>query len=101
MARIIEVRELEAPELEIYARLTETQLRNRLEPEKGVFIAETAKVIHLALEAGYEPISLLMDRRKLEGQGRAILEKCGDIPVYTGERGPEKPSFSLNSPVMI
>ena len=86
MPRIIEVRDLAAPELEVYTRLTETQLRNRLEPEKGVFIAETAKVIHLALDAGYEPISLLMDRRKLEGQGRAILEKCGDVPVYVGER---------------
>ena len=86
MAELIEVRDLEAPDLAVYARLTETQLRSRLEPEKGVFIAETAKVIHLALDAGYEPISLLMDRRKLEGQGRAILEKCGDVPVYVGER---------------
>ncbi len=86
MPEIIEVRDLDAPELEVYARLTETQLRNRLEPEKGVFIAETAKVIHLALDAGYQPISLLIDVRKLDGQGRAILEKCGDIPVYVGER---------------
>ena len=84
--RIIEVRDLELPELEVYARLTETQLRSRVDPEKGVFIAETAKVIHLALDAGYEPLSLLMDKRKLEGQGRSILEKCGDIPVYSGER---------------
>ena len=86
MPRIIAVRDLEAPELAVYARLTETQLRNRLEPEKGVFIAETAKVIHLALDAGYEPLSLLMDKRKLEGQGKTILEKCGDIPAYVGER---------------
>ena len=86
MAQIIEVRDLEAPDLAVYAKLTETQLRSRVDPEKGVFIAETAKVIHLALDAGCEPISLLMDRRKLDGQGRAILEKCGDIPVYTGER---------------
>ncbi len=86
MPRIIEVRDLDLPELGVYARLTETQLRSRLDPEMGVFIGETAKVIHLALDKGYEPISLLMDRRKLEGQGRAILEKCGDVPVYVGER---------------
>ena len=86
MARIVEVRDLDLPELAVYARLTETQLRNRLDPEMGVFIGETAKVIHLALDAGYAPVSLLMDRRKLEGQGRAILEKCGDVPVYVGER---------------
>jgi tRNA G18 (ribose-2'-O)-methylase SpoU len=83
---IIEVRDLDLPELAVYARLTETQLRNRLDPELGVFIAETAKVITAALEAGCKPLSLLMDRRHLEGQGRAILEKCGDIPVYVGER---------------
>ncbi|MBR5701013.1 MAG: RNA methyltransferase [Oscillospiraceae bacterium] len=86
MPRIIEVRDLDIPELEVYARLTETQLRSRVDPEKGIFIAETAKVVNLALEAGYQPVSLLMDRRRLEGQGRAILERCGDIPVYTGER---------------
>ena len=86
MPRIIEVRDLDLPELAVYARLTETQLRSRADPEKGVFIAETSKVIHLALDAGCEPISLLMDRRKLEGQGGAILEKCGDIPIYVGER---------------
>ncbi|MBR5702365.1 MAG: RNA methyltransferase [Oscillospiraceae bacterium] len=86
MPRIIEVRDLDIPELEVYARLTETQLRSRVDPEKGIFIAETAKVVSLALEAGYQPVSLLMDRRRLEGQGKAILERCGDIPVYTGER---------------
>ena len=84
--RIIEVRDLDIPELEVYARLTETQLRSRVDPEKGIFIAETAKVVTLALEAGYQPVSLLMDRRRLEGQGKAILERCGDVPVYTGER---------------
>ena len=86
MPRIIEVRDLDLPELEVYARLTETQLRSRVDPEKGVFIAETAKVVDLALEAGYRPLSLLMDQRRLEGQGSAILKKCGDIPVYVGER---------------
>lgn len=82
----MEVRDLGLPELAVYARLTETQLRNRLDPEMGVFIAETAKVITAALDAGCEPLSLLMDRRHLEGQGRAILARCGDIPVYVGER---------------
>ena len=86
MAEIIEVTDLSAPGLEAYARLTEAQLRNRLEPEKGVFIAESPKVIRLALEAGCEPLSLLMERKKLPGQGAELMEKCGDIPVYTGER---------------
>ncbi len=86
MAEIIEVTDLSAPGLEVYARLTEAQLRNRLEPEKGVFIAESPKVIRLALEAGCEPLSLLMERKKLPGQGAELMEKCGDIPVYTGER---------------
>ncbi len=86
MAEIIEVTDLSAPGLEAYARLTEAQLRNRLEPEKGVFIAESPKVIRLALDAGCEPLSLLMERKKLPGQGAELMEKCGDIPVYTGER---------------
>ena len=86
MAEIIEVTDLSAPGLEVYAHLTEAQLRNRLEPEKGVFIAESPKVIRLALDAGCEPLSLLMERKKLPGQGAELMEKCGDIPVYTGER---------------
>lgn len=86
MARIMEVTDLDAPELAVFTRLTEAQLRNRLEPEKGLFIAESPKVIATALDAGYEPKALLMERRHLEGQGKAILDRCGDIPVYTGER---------------
>ena len=61
-------------------------MRNRLEPEKGLFIAESPKVIHLALEAGYIPISFLMEKRQLSGQGKKLIERCSNIPVYTGER---------------
>ncbi len=85
MAKLIEITSLDLPELEVFTRLTEAQLRNRLEPEKGIFIAESPKVIARALEAGYQPLSLLMERKHLEGQGRDIMERCGDIPVYTGD----------------
>ena len=86
MGEIVEVTSLSQPGLEVYARLTEAQLRNRLEPEKGIFIAESPKVIRLALEAGCRPLSLLMERKRLTGQGKELMERCGDIPVYTGER---------------
>lgn len=86
MPHIIEVTDLTAPELDVYARLTEAQLRNRLEPDKGVFIAESPKVIATALDAGYEPLSLLMERRHIEGDAQPILSRCGGIPVYTAER---------------
>ena len=83
MSNIIEVTDLSLPELDVFARLTEAQLRCRLEPEKGIFIAESPKVIERALDAGYEPVSLLMERRHIEGQARDIIARCGDIPVYT------------------
>ena len=86
MGKIIEISDIHAPELDAYARLTEAQLRNRRHPEKGIFIAESAKVIGHGLDAGYVPISLLMERRQITGQGRGILERCGDIPVYTADR---------------
>ena len=86
MPHIVEVTDLAAPELDVYARLTEAQLRNRLEPDKGVFIAESPKVIATALDAGYEPLSLLMERRHIEGDAQPILARCGGIPVYTAER---------------
>ena len=86
MPHIIEVTDLAAPELDVYARLTGAQLRNRLEPDKGVFIAESPKVIATALDAGYEPLSLLMERRHIEGDAQPILARCGEIPVYTAER---------------
>lgn len=86
MAMIIELQNLNAPELDVFARLTEAQLRNRLEPEKGIFIAESPKVIRRALDAGYEPVSLLMEPRHIEGDAKDLIERCGQIPVYTGER---------------
>ena len=85
--KIIEITSLNAPELEVYGTLTEAQLRNRLEPEKGLFIAESPKVINVALDAGMEPVSLLCERKHIEGDARSIIERCpGDMPVYTGSR---------------
>ena len=86
MPNIIEITDFSAPELDAFARLTEAQLRNRLEPEKGIFIAESPKVIERALNAGYRPVSLLMERKHIVGDAAAILERCGDIPVYTADR---------------
>ena len=86
MAEIIEITDISAPELDVYARLTETQLRNRLEPEKGIFIAESPKVIRRALDAGCKPLSLLMERKHIDGQGTEIIARCGDIPLYTADR---------------
>ena len=86
MAEIIEITDISAPQLDVYARLTETQLRNRLEPEKGIFIAESPKVIRRALDAGCKPLSLLMERKHIDGQGAEIIARCGDIPLYTADR---------------
>ena len=86
MPNIIEISDLSCPELDVYARLTQAQLRNRLEPEKGVFIAESPKVIARALDAGYQPLSLLMERRQITGPAADILTRCGDAPVYTADR---------------
>lgn len=86
MSRIIEVTQFHSPELDVFARLTEAQLRNRLEPEKGVFIAESPKVISRALNAGYEPVSLLMERKHLEGDAAELLMRCPEVPVYTADR---------------
>ena len=85
MANIIEIHDLSASGLDAFVRLTEAQLRNRLEPEKGIFIAESPKVIARALDAGYTPVSMLTERRHIAGQAGAIIARCGDIPVYTGE----------------
>ena len=86
MANIIEVRDLAAPELDVYARLTEAQLRSRRRPEDGLFIAESPKVIASALNAGCVPVSLLMERRHIDGDAADIIARCGDAPVYTAER---------------
>lgn len=86
MTNIIEISDISAAELDVYARLTQAQLRNRKEPEKGIFIAESPKVIKLALDAGCTPLSLLMERRHITGDGAKIIEMCPDIPVYTADR---------------
>lgn len=85
MPNIVEINDLSLPALACFSRLTEAQLRNRLEPKKGIFIAESPKVIRTALDAGCEPISLLMGRKHIEGQAKDIIERCGDVPIYTGE----------------
>lgn len=82
---IIEITDFEAPELDVYARLSENQLLNRHEPEKGIFIAESPKVIERALDAGCQPISLLLERKHIEGQARDVIARCGDIPVFTSD----------------
>ena len=83
---LIELTSLSHPGVDVFASLTEAQLRNRLEPEKGVFIVESPKVIRVALDAGYEPLALLCERRHIEGDAADIICRVGDIPVYTGER---------------
>ena len=83
---IIEVTEFNAPELDAFARLTEAQLRQKQDPKKGIFIAESPKVIHRALDAGYEPVALLMERKHIEGQGREVIDRCPGVPVYTADR---------------
>ena len=85
MNEIIEITDIGDPALDAYARLTEHQLRNRLEPEKGIFIAESTTVLTLALDAGYVPTSFLMERKHIEGSAAPILERCPDIPVYTAD----------------
>ena len=85
MSNIIEISSFDAPELDAYARLTERQLMNRDRPEDGLFIAESPKVIARALEAGYEPVSLLMERKRLEGEEAEIIARCGEIPVFVSE----------------
>ena len=85
MANIMEIHDFSAPELDIYARWTENQLLNRKDPENAMFIAESPKVIQTALDAGYEPLSCLVEKKHVEGQAAHILAQCGDIPVYTAE----------------
>lgn len=83
---IIEISSLSEAGVEMFASLTEAQLRNRLDPENAVFIAESPKVINVALDAGYEPVAMLCERRHITGDAAGIIARCGDIPVYTGER---------------
>ena len=83
---LIEITSLQQPGLDVFSTLTEAQLRNRLEPEKGIFIAESPKVIRVALQAGYEPVALLCERRHLTGDAADIVSQVGEIPIYTGNR---------------
>ena len=85
MNNIIEITDFLAPELDVYARLSEVQLLNREFPEKGLFIAESPKVIERALDAGYEPVSCLMEKRHIDGEGKPILERINDVPVFCAE----------------
>ena len=86
MANLIEIRDLSDPALAPFAGLTGHQLRSKREPDRALFIAESPKVIAHALDAGYQPVSLLMERRRAEGQAREVLSRCGEVPVYTADR---------------
>lgn len=86
MGQIIEITDFSAPELDVYARLTEAQLLNRFEPAKGMFIAESPKVIDRALNAGCRPVSLLMERKDIEGSAAEIIARCPDVSVFTADR---------------
>lgn len=83
---IIDIDSLHAPGIEVFSTLTEAQLRNRMEPEKGIFIVESPKVIDVALRQGCQPLALLCERRHITGDAADIISRCGDIPVYTGDR---------------
>ena len=93
---IEEIRSLAHEGVEVFSRLTEAQLRNKAEPEKGIFIAESPKVIHVALDAGYEPLALLCERKHITGDAANLISRCEkayrptaahpELPVYTGER---------------
>ena len=102
MPNIIEITDFTAPELDVYARLTEAQLLNREEPAKGMFIAESPKVIERALDAGCQPVSLLMERKHIDGQAKEVIERCGDIPVYTSDLDilTKLPGFQLTRGVL-
>ena len=85
MPQIIEIADFYAPELDVYARLNENQLLNRAEPEKGLFIAESPKVVERAMNAGYEPVSMLVEKKHIEGEAKEVIARAGDIPVYVAE----------------
>lgn len=85
MGNVVRITDFDMPELDVYARLTENQLLNRHEPEKGLFIAESPKVIERAINAGYIPVSFLVEEKHVYGEARDILAGCPDTPVYTAE----------------
>lgn len=84
--QITEVTDARDPRLSVFSTLTEAQLRNRLEPEKGIFIAESPKVIRVALQAGHKPVALLCERKHITGDAADIVAKMGSRPIYTGSR---------------
>lgn len=84
--RIIEITDLDMPELDVYVRLTGKELRNRRNPERGIFIAESPTVIDVALSAGCEPVSLLTEKRLINSDVRTVIERVGDVPIYIAER---------------
>lgn len=83
---IIPITTLDDERVAVFAQLTEAQLRNRLHPDDALFIAESPKVIRVALSAGYEPVAMLCERRHITGDAADIVERLGDVPIYTGER---------------
>ena len=85
MSNILEITDFSAPELDVYARLSENQLAHIYEPQTGIFIAESPNVVERALNAGYEPISFLLEKKHIGGQAKHLLERCPDVPVYTAE----------------
>ena len=92
---IIHLTDLDHPGVQPYAHLTEAQLRNRLEPDKGIFICESPKVIRVVLDAGYQPLSLLTEEKFLDTQAAEIIARHPDMPVYTGSRELHLPRLSL------
>jgi len=102
MPNIIEITDLQNPLLDPYARLTENQLRSRRNPDKGIFIAESKTVVSLALDAGYTPLSMLMERGQLLGGAKDLADRCGDIPIYTADNGilEQLTGFSLSRGVL-
>ena len=85
MANIIEITDFNAPELDVYARLTEAQLLNRFDPSRAMFIAESPKVICRALDGGCEPVSILVERSRMTGESAEVIERCAGVPVYTAD----------------
>lgn len=83
---VIEISSLSHPGVEVFSTLTETQLRNRTEPDKGIFIVESPKVIKRALDTGYEPLAVLCEHKHIVGDAAEIIECCDNVPVYTGSR---------------
>ena len=85
MPNIIEITDFNAPELDVYARLSENQLLHLHEPERGIFIAESPKVVERALNAGCIPISMLMEKRHITGEAAGLIMRCPGLPIYTAE----------------